>query len=87
MMPIGVMTRDTSGGGGICNPCGDYYRVRGKAITLTHTWTRQEVKFGDLAQSGQGSPQVQLRTNQLARIMIWPEKTYDIWIDDVRFEP
>jgi hypothetical protein len=86
-MPIGVMTTDTSGGGGVCNPCGDYYRVRGKAIPLTHTWTRWEVKFSDMSQSGQGFPQLPLRTTQLVSIMIWPEKTYDIWIDDVRFEP
>jgi hypothetical protein len=87
-MPIGVMTTDTSAGAGICNPCGDYYRaMRGKAIPLTHTWTRWEVKFVDMVQSGQGSPQVPLRLDQLVTIMIWPEKTYDIWLDDVRFEP
>jgi hypothetical protein len=85
-MPIGLMTVDTSGGGMICNPCGDYYRRR-ETITLTHSWTRWEVKFDQLSQSGQGYPQVQLRTDQLVSIMIWPEKTYDIWIDDVRFEP
>jgi hypothetical protein len=85
VMPIGVMTTDTSGPAGLCGPCGDYYRVRG-SIPLTHTWTRQEVNFADLAQSGQGLPQVQLRRAQLVSIMIWPENTYDIWIDDVRFE-
>jgi hypothetical protein len=86
-MPIGLMTVDTSGGGGTCNPCGDYYRRRGNAILLTHTWTRWEVKFAELSQSGQGFPQGPLKINQLVSIMIWPEKTYDIWIDDVRFEP
>jgi len=85
-MPIGLMTRDTSAGAGICNPCGDYYRPR-SAIPLTQTWTRHEVRFEDLAQSGQGSPQVPLRRDQLVTIMIWPENNYDIWIDDVRFEP
>ena len=40
-----------------------------------------------MSQSGQGFPQVPLRLDQLVSIMIWPEKTYDIWIDDVRFEP
>jgi hypothetical protein len=86
-MPIGVMTTDTSAGAGICNPCGDYYRVRGMAIPLTHTWTRWEVKFDDMAQGGQGYPQVPLSLKKLVTIMIWPEKTYDIWIDDIRFEP
>jgi hypothetical protein len=85
-MPIGVMTRDTSLGAGICTFCGDYYRVKDN-IPLTRTWTRWVVWFDDMKQSGQGQPQVPLRTDQLVTIMIWPEKTYDIWIDDVRFEP
>jgi hypothetical protein len=84
-MPIGLMTTDTSGPALICNPCGDYYRVS-PAIPLTRTWTRQVVKFKDLTQSGMGSPQTPLKKGQLVSIMIWPQNTYDIWIDDVRFE-
>jgi hypothetical protein len=84
-LPVGVMTTDTAAGGGICEPCGDYYRLR-RSIPLTHSWTRWVVKFSDLAQSGQGRPQVPLRANQLVSLMIWPENTYDIWIDDLRFE-
>ena len=87
VLPIGVMTTDTSGPAGICSFCGDYYRDRVHgSIPLTHTWTRWVVKFDDLGQSGQGMPQVPLRRNQLVSVMIWPENTYDIWIDDVRFE-
>jgi len=86
-LPIGVMTTDTSAGGGVCvaGGCGDYYATR-QRITLTHTWTRWMVKFSDLAQKGTGVPQVPLRLTNLVSIMIWPERTYDIWIDDVRFE-
>jgi hypothetical protein len=86
-LPIGVMTRDTSAGAGICMPCGDYYRVR-TPIPLTRSWTRWVVKFSELKQSGQGLPQVvPLKKSELVSLMIWPENTYDIWIDDVRFEP
>jgi hypothetical protein len=85
MMPIGLMTTDTSAPGLVCNPCGDYYRVS-PAIPLTHSWTRWVVKFKDLMQSGMGSPQTPLKKDQLVSIMIWPQNTYDIWIDDVRFE-
>jgi hypothetical protein len=85
LMPIGLMTTDTSGPALICNPCGDYYR-RSPPIPLTRTWTRWVVKFKDLTQSGMGSPQTPLKKDQLVSIMIWPQNTYDIWIDDVRFE-
>jgi hypothetical protein len=85
-MPIGVMTRDTSGGAGICTSCGDYYGWK-NGIPLTRTWTRWVVKFDEMRQSGRGQPQVLLRKDQLVSIMIWPMNTYDIWIDDVRFEP
>jgi len=85
VMPIGLMTTDTSGPALICNPCGDYYRVP-SAIPLTRSWTRHVIKFKDLAQSGMGAPQTPLKRGQLVSIMIWPQNTYDIWIDDVRFE-
>jgi len=85
-LPLGVMTRDTSGGSGLCGvSCGDYYRKR---IPLTTTWTRCVIKFTDLAQSGQqGAPQVPLNKREFVSLMFWPERTFDIWIDDVRFEP
>jgi hypothetical protein len=85
-MPIGLMTRDTTAGGDVCAGagCADYYRTR---IPLTTTWTRWVVRFMDLAQSGQqGAPQQPLNITQLVSVMIWPQKNYDIWIDDVRFE-
>jgi hypothetical protein len=85
-VPIGVMTRDTSAGAGICMPCGDYYKGR-TPIPLTRNWTRWVVKFSELKQSGQGFPQVPLKKSELVSLMIWPENSYDIWIDDVRFEP
>jgi hypothetical protein len=85
-LPIGLMTIDTSGPGGVCSQCGDYYRVKDN-IPLTHTWTRWVVTFKELGQIGVGSPQVPLNVNELVSLMIWPEKTSDIWIDDVRFEP
>ena len=82
---IGQMTTDTSGPALICNPCGDYYRGPG-GIPLTHSWTRWVVKFKDLTQSGMGSPQTPLKKDRLVSIMIWPQSSYDIWIDDIRFE-
>jgi hypothetical protein len=88
-LPIGMMTTDTATGGGVCTAtaggCGDYYATK-QRIPLTHTWTRWQIKFSDLAQKGTGMPQVPLRTTQFVSLMIWPERTYDIWIDDVRFE-
>ena len=86
VLPLGVMTRDTSGGSGLCGAaCGDYYR---KSIPLTTTWTRWVIKFSELAQSGQqGAPQQPLNKREFVSLMFWPERTFDIWIDDVRFEP
>jgi hypothetical protein len=84
-MPIGLMTTDTAGPALVCNPCGDYYRVS-PAIPLTRSWTRHVIKFNALAQSGMGSPQTPLKRDSLVSVMIWPQNTYDIWIDDVRFE-
>ena len=52
-MPIGVTTRDTSGGAGICTSCGDYYGWK-NGIPLTRTWTRWVVKFDEMRQSGRG---------------------------------
>jgi hypothetical protein len=91
--PIGVTTVDTVAGGNVCSApggvCGDYYAIRPeKRIPLTHTWTRHVVHFDELFQYGFGIPQVMpLNKNALVSIMIWPEPQFDIWLDDVRFEP
>jgi hypothetical protein len=86
--PIGVTTVDTVLGGGVCSVCGDYYAIPATArIPLTHSWTRRVIKFSDLAQYGFGVPQVSLNKSKLVSIMIWPQAQFDIWIDDVRFEP
>ena len=45
------------------------------------------IKFNELAQYGFGVPQVPLNKSKLVSIMIWPQAQFDIWIDDVRFEP
>jgi hypothetical protein len=86
--PIGVTTVDTVMGGGVCSVCGDYYAIPAtKRIPLTHSWTRWVIKFSELAQYGFGVPQVPLDRSKLVSIMIWPQAQFDIWIDDVRFEP
>lgn len=89
--PIGVTTVDTVAGGGVCSlpgGCGDYYAIRKPdRIPLTHTWTRWVIKFADLKQYGFGVPQVPLNKSKLVSLIIWPEAQFDIWLDDVRFEP
>lgn len=90
--PIGVSTVDTLPAGGVCsNPagCNDYYAIRkpDRTFTLTSTWTRHVFKFADLKQFGFGVPLVPLNKSKLVSLLIWPEKPFDIWIDDVRFEP
>jgi hypothetical protein len=90
--PIGVTTVDTVMNGGVCSVpggvCGDYYAIDlHKRIPLTHNWTRWVIKFDDLKQYGFGVPQVPLNRSKLVSLMIWPEPQFDIWIDDVRFEP
>ena len=90
--PIGVTTVDTVMGGGVCSVpggvCGDYYAIPATMrIPLTHSWTRVVIKFSELAQYGFGVPQVPLNKSKLVSIMIWPQAQFDIWIDDVRFEP
>jgi hypothetical protein len=84
--PIGVTTADTVPAFGNCLTCNDYYAIKTR-IPLTKTWTRWFVRFSDLAQYGFGNPLVPLRKDQLVAIIIWPESQFDIWIDDLRFEP
>ena len=91
--PIGVSTVDTLPAGGVCNNaaggCNDYYAIRKpeRTITLTNTWTRYVFNFADLKQFGFGIPAVPLNKSKLVSLLIWPENPFDIWIDDVRFEP
>jgi hypothetical protein len=86
--PIGVTTVDTVAGGGVCTVCSDYYAIRKQdRLPLTRSWTRWVIKFADLKQYGFGVPQVPLNKSKLVSLIIWPEAQFDIWIDDVRFEP
>lgn len=90
--PIGVTTVDTVMGGMVCSApggvCGDYYAIPATMrIPLTSRWTRWVIRFDELAQYGFGVPQVPLNKSELVSIMIWPQAQFDIWIDDVRFEP
>ncbi|MGC4094920.1 MAG: hypothetical protein QM756_44785 [Polyangiaceae bacterium] len=83
--PVGLSTLDTAWNGGVCTRCMDFYRTE---VTLSSRWQRYEIRFDDLAQSGVGEPLVPLRTDQLVGFILWPPKQgFDIWIDDVRFEP
>ncbi len=83
-VPVGVTTMDVAWNGGICQKCMDYYRTE---VKLSHAWRQISVRFADLAQSGIGDPLVPLRRDQLVGFIVWPETDFDIWIDDVRFEP
>jgi hypothetical protein len=62
----------------------DYYAT---TVTLTRQWRRVEMRFSDLTQSGWGVPQIAMRRDQLVGLIMWPNHQFDIWIDDVRFEP
>jgi hypothetical protein len=86
-VPLGVTTMDNAWNGGICNNnggCMDYY---GTTVPLTHEWRRYVIRFQDLAQSGQGSPLLPMRKDQMVGFIIYPHQAFDLWIDDIRFEP
>lgn len=88
-VPVGVTTMDNAWNGKVCTTyCQDFYRT---TVALTHAWRHYVIRFEDLAQQGWGVPQVPtLRRDQLVGFIIWPPQTqskYDIWIDDIRFEP
>jgi hypothetical protein len=83
-LPVGVTTMDVAWNGGICAPCMDYYRT---TVSLDRAWRRFEFRFSDLAQSGSGDPLIALRRDQLVGVIVWPEGDFDLWLDDVRFEP
>jgi hypothetical protein len=83
-LPVGVTTLDVAWNGGICSVCMDFYRTR---VTLTSTWQRFVVPFGALEQAGNGVPQAPLRLDRLVGFILWPEGDFELWLDDVRFEP
>jgi hypothetical protein len=83
-LPVGVTTLDVAWNGGVCTTCMDFYRT---LVWLTPTWQRLVIRFEDLAQSGTGDPLVPLRRDQLVGFIAWPDRDFDLWLDDVRFEP
>lgn len=83
-LPVGVTTLDVAWNGGVCNTCMDFYRT---LVWLTPTWQRLVIRFEDLAQSGTGDPLAPLRRDQLVGFIAWPDQDFDLWLDDVRFEP
>jgi len=84
-VPLGVTTMDNAWNGNVCSSCQDYY---GTTVPMTRNWQRYEIRFDDLAQQGWGVPQVPtMRRDQLVGFIIWPKQQFDIWIDDLRFEP
>jgi hypothetical protein len=83
-IPMGLTTIDNAWNGGVCSDCMDFYAT---TVTLTPSWQRVEVAFSALAQGGWGVPQIAMRRDQLVGFIMWPNHQFDIWIDDVRFEP
>ena len=85
---IGISTMDTAWNGGICvSPnCSDHYLTAIKPAKLS--WQKFSVQFSEMKQMGYGAPQVPtMRKDQMVGFIIWPTQQFDIWIDDVRFEP
>jgi len=83
-VPVGVTTLDVAWIGGVCTTCMDYYRT---LVWLTPTWQRLLIRFADLAQNGTGAPLVPLRLDQMVGFIVWPDQDFDVWFDDLRFEP
>ena len=84
-MVVGVNTPEVLAGNAICTVCGDYHRV---TIPLTRNWTRWSIRFDQLKQDGTGQPPVPLLPKEhLMNFIFWPKNPFDIWIDDLRFEP
>lgn len=83
-LPVGVTTMDVAWNGGICARCMDYYRAE---VPIDHDWRRVELRFDQLEQSGNGDPLVDLRRDELVGVILWPQSDFDLWIDDLRFEP
>jgi hypothetical protein len=83
-VPVGIATMDTAWNSGGCDVCTDHYMTM---VRLTSDWRRYDVRFTDMAQGGRGDPQVAMRRDQMVGFVIWPAQAFDIWVDDVRFEP
>ena len=83
-VPMGLTTMDNAWNGKVCTVCMDFYAAK---VPLSHDWQRFVIRFDQMAQSGTGIPQVPMRRDQLVGFIIWPQQQFDIWIDDVRFEP
>jgi hypothetical protein len=83
-VPVGVTTMDNAWNGDICTTCMDYYAT---TVPLTREWRRYSVRFANMAQAGFGAPLLPMRKDQMVGFIIWPKQQFDIWIDDVRFEP
>jgi hypothetical protein len=86
-VPFGIVTMDTAWNSLVCSPCDDHYLT---TVPLTRDWQRYVVRFEDMDQGGWGSPQTPMRRDQFVGFVIWPKQPvqqFDIWIDDVRFEP
>jgi hypothetical protein len=83
-LPVGVTTMDVAWNAGICKKCMDYYRSQ---VPVGHEWRRFMLRFSELKQDGSGDPLVALRRDQLVGVIFWPDRDFDVWIDDLRFEP
>jgi hypothetical protein len=85
-VPVGITTMDNAWNStAICGKkCMDYYQIK---VPLTRHWQRFVVRFADMAQEGWGDPIVPMRKDQMVGFIIWPRQQFDIWIDDLRFEP
>ena len=78
-----VTTTDVAWNSGKCSVCMDYYRT---TVEVSPEWRRYVVRFADLRQEGFGDPLTALRADQVVGFILWPEREFDVWIDDVRFE-
>lgn len=84
-VPMGMTTMDNAWNSRLCSVCMDFYRTR---VRLSHHWQRFVLRFSEMAQDGRGVPQVPfMRKDQMVGFILWPTQQFDIWIDDVRFEP
>jgi hypothetical protein len=81
---VGLTTTDNAWNSGNCAVCMDYYRM---VLRLAPTWQRHVVRFEVLAQAGYGDPLLDLRRDRLVGFILWPTHQFDVWIDDLRFEP
>jgi hypothetical protein len=82
-IPIGLTTQDTIPSP-VCPTCMGFF---GRRVTLTSAWTRHVIRFADFAQMGNGAPPVMFRPGLMSAFIIWPTTQFDIYIDDIRFEP